>query len=240
MHKRNIALTALVLAAIIAGSFFVYHKLSHFAFLRGLYAPAILLSILLSGSSHSPSAVTVWVNFVIFTLVYWFIIWIFIAFISELLMIRRGFHHLEDVEDHGTAGKAGTKKFPQQAAQAVVSHQQEGVEDYDAAVETEAKMYLEKFGKALKDVEGRRRKNFLLQNMDFLDLKESDELLAAHAISKAANERPVKVLLKQLESTLAAKKGSREAAIDFMERLKQKAKQKVDNLDATPKGAPTK
>ena len=260
MHTKNIAFISLGLAVLVAAIFFLFPEASRFTFFRFLYAPAVLLTVLLSDSIHSPSVASIWVYLVIFTLVYWFIFGAIFAFVRELVMIRQSFHWLSDEEDQGLHKKAGTKESPpQELLHPPMGHppddhlSQTEVQPYNAPdvqaynalkvqafkapnVKEEIKKHLEQFGKALKEIEGRRRQSFFLQNIDVLNLEEPDEVLAKHAISKVANERSVKALLKRMESKLAAKMDSPEAAKNFVEMLKQEAY----NSEATSMDAPSK
>ncbi len=158
---------------------------------------------------------------------------------SEVIIIRRSFHHLTDKEVPGEAGIIGTETFPQPDIQALRKQQPSSVEDTAQAVKEETEKHLKYFGKALKEIEGRRRKNFLLQNMDILDLNESDDVLAQHAIRNAANERPVKALLKQLEATLAPKIGSRTTASNFVEMLKKEGRTIADKTSFSTQNVET-
>jgi hypothetical protein len=202
MHKRNIVLTAFVLAAIIAGAFIAYPKLNHFVFLRWLYAPAMLLSLVFSGSSHSPSTYAVWPSFVFNTLFYWVVLLVLYAFFCELRILYKVVHHLDDVEQDVAADKTDALVHPEKVGQSLGLQQPENVGRPVTTPDTT--MNLKKFGDALKAVEKLRRKNYLLRKLDSLDLNLPPDRLAARAIKQPVQERLVKVLLKRFESKFAA------------------------------------
>src|SRR5690242_19328714 len=96
MHKRNIALTSLALAVVLAGTFALFPKLSHLDFLATFYFPSIIASVLLSGDSHTPSPFLAWSSFVIYTLCYWAVLFVLYAFFWEFHLLRRSLSHVDN------------------------------------------------------------------------------------------------------------------------------------------------
>lgn len=88
MNKRNIALTALVLAAILAGLFLLFSKpLNHSRIMTVLYFPHIVITTLLSGPDSS-SRLAGWISFIVYTLLYWGLFLVLYAFLLELHLVR--------------------------------------------------------------------------------------------------------------------------------------------------------
>ena len=178
MHIRNIILTTLVWAVIISAAFTFFPQLARFDVLGLFYFPSILLSVIFSGGDHSPSALSSWSSFLIYTLFYWAILLIVYASLLEIYLRSKVLHHLEDAKRHMTSG------------------------------EPSSNLTLEKIGFAIREVETNRRKHFLLKNMDNIDLTLAPNVIAAHAISGDKEVGPIKNLLKHLEAKLLPEVGS--------------------------------
>lgn len=183
MHRRNITLLAALLAAIITSCVEFIPGLERMSVLGFLYFPEILLTVILSGGSHSPSAFAGWSAFVVYTLSYLFVFVILYALLTEIYLLRRAFHHLEN-ENRSFKAVAG---------------------------ESGSETYLRQIGAALKEIEPRRRNRWVLQNLDGLNLADPPALLAAQAITHFGNERTVRGLLKRLQSNLVTELGSQQA-----------------------------
>ena len=192
MHKRNITATALALAAVITVAFVLFPRLNHSDALGLLYFPSILLSVIFSGGSHSPPAVAGWSSFVVYTLFYWIVFLVLYALLWEIYLFRQVLHHLDDAKQHLISG---------------APHSEEA---------------LEKIGRAIAEVETRRRKHFLLKKSNSIDLSEPPHLLAARAMIQAGQEPPVKRVLKRFKSRLVAEAGPLKAAA-LMAKLEEDA-----------------
>ncbi len=199
MHKRNITLTALALAAVVTLAFQFSSTVTHSDILGGFYIPAIFMSVVLSGGSHSPSEVAAWSSFIVYTLFYWSAFLVAYAFLWEIYLFRSILRHLEDAR----------RSRPRS-----VTADSRG--DLERLVEDDGLSIL---GKAIKETESRRRSHFLLNNTEALDLSATPEHLAAQAITHLANARPVKGLVKKLEAELAAEAGPQKAA-ELMAKLR--------------------
>jgi hypothetical protein len=196
MHKRNLTLTALFWAALVTIALLIFPRIYHGAF-GWVYAPALALSVAFEhyfGSNpHSPSAVAGWSTFVANTIFYTAILCISYVIILEILLLRKVLDHVEDAKEHLKADKPDTRHA------------------------------LEHLGTALAELEGRRRRHFLLQPLDLPDLKEAPHLLAARAITRSGRTRPVKRMLKKLNKRLAREVGSTQAAV-AMAKLREDAR----------------
>lgn len=196
MHKRNITITALVWAAIITLAFLCFPRLYH-GIIGWLYFPTIVLAVAIShffgGNPHSPSNTVGWSSFAVYTIFYWIVFLIVYVILLEIYLLRRVLRHLEDAKQILASDKPDSKKS------------------------------LERIGQAIAELEARRRKHFLLKKLDLPDLPKSQyHLLAAHAIAKEGKSRPVKALLKKLQSKVAAQTNPQRAAI-LLARLKEDA-----------------
>ena len=208
MHKSNVALTTLAVAAILAGVFLVYPGLSDFAVVGYLYFPAIVLSIIFGG--HAPSALAGWSSFAVYTVCYWAVLLVVYAALWEIHLLRQVFHHLEPLNRKNLLRD-----------------------------EPEARLYLEKIGHAIAEVEPRRRKHLLLKNAEVLDLSEAPQLTAARAIAGAGRERLVTTLLGQLEKNLVAEIGAGQAH-DVMIQVSAEARTLAARLPPVRKNAPAR
>jgi hypothetical protein len=186
MHKRNLTLTALFWAWAVTVAFLIFPRIYHGA-IGWAYFPAIALSVLFSrvfgGNPHSPSAITGWSAFAVYTIIYWVVFLIIYVLLLEFYLLRKVLHHLDDAKQHLTADKPDSRQA------------------------------LEKIGWAVAELEGRRRRHFLLQPLDLPDLNEAPHLLAARAITGSGKTRPVKGLLKKLNARLATDIGSVKAGV---------------------------
>ena len=181
MHKRNITLTALVLAAIIALAFFIFPGLNHSDVLGIFYFPAILLAVVLSGGSHSPSEAAGWSAFVAYTLVFGVAFLVCYVLLLEMYLLRQAIRELDQSRDDLRNG------------------------------ETHSSVYLRHIGNALKHLEVRRRKHFLLDPVEEIELGQESDVFAAHAIANQGTRHPVARLMRRLESHISDQKGGVEA-----------------------------
>ncbi len=189
MHKRNIVLTALVLAALVTGLFMI-PAVKHSSVAGFVYFPSILLTVILSGGVHSPSAAAGWASFLTYTLIYLVAFLVLYAFLLELYLLRSAFEHIDEVQHGLIQGQASSTDN------------------------------LDRLGRAIVDLETRRRRHFLLEDMSGLDLKEPPHLLAAHALAEAKRRAPIKRLVARLQSRVTAEAGH-DAAVKAIARLEQ-------------------
>jgi hypothetical protein len=210
MHKRNITLVAMLLAAVLAGALLLSPAFKHSDAIGVLYAPAIILAILFSGGSHSPSAIADWSSFIVYTLFFWVFFLIIYAVLWQMHLVRKASRHLGRGED---------------------------LKLYIAAAESDPRKALERIGIAIAETEARRRKHLLLKRID-LDLNEGYELIAARAVTEASNERFVKSLLKRVEARLRKEIGAQNAA-NFMTKLKSDARNLVSPHGDSNSAAPS-
>src|SRR5215510_15806716 len=104
MDKRNVVILTALLATVIAGSFFFWPGLGDFRPLRGLYVPAILMTIVFSGGIHEISAVAGWSSFVVCTLIYWGILLVGYAVLWEIHLVNQGAREIDGLELAGAPG----------------------------------------------------------------------------------------------------------------------------------------
>lgn len=203
MHKRNLSLAALGLAALISVSFYAWPGLGDYDALRWIYVPAILLTILFSGGVHGEiSPLAGWLSFIGCTLVYWGILLVLLAIGSEFWLLRRGSGEIDSLDLGGAPPVRGA--------------------DARALVAARAPDYLAAVGRALVKIEGGRRRNPLLEDMEMLDLKADPRLIAAQAIVRSEGHRAVKGVLAKLQARLEKEHG-REAAERAIAQLRQDA-----------------
>ena len=182
MHRQNIFLAALLIALLITIAFRMFPALNHSDVLGWMYFPVIVATVLMSGNSHSPSAVAGWTTFIVYTLIYWGFFFVVYAVLLELYLVRSAFRQVDTIHRGVEA-----------------SHDEVG----DA---------LRSFGKALSVIEARRRGHFFLRNLEALNLDEDSGHLGAHALANLGNERVVKAVLKHFQTQLARKIGANDAA----------------------------
>jgi hypothetical protein len=186
MHKRNLTLTALFWAGVVTVAFLIFPRIYHGS-IGWVYFPSVALSVVWShifgGNPHSPSAVTGWSSFAVYTIFYWVVFLIIYVLLLEFYLLRKILDHLDEAKQHLKADKPDTRHA------------------------------LEHIGQGLAELEARRRRHFLLQPLDLPDLKEAPHLLAARAITRSEKTRPVKHLLKKLNKRLAREIGSTQAAV---------------------------
>ena len=196
MHKRNLTIAALFWAGVVTVAFLIFPRIYHGTF-GWSYAPAIALSVVLShffgGNPHSPSASVGWSSFAVYTIFYWVVFLIIYVLLLEFYLLRKVLRHLDDVKQNLASDKPDSRQA------------------------------LEKIGRAIAEVEARRRRHFLLQKLDLPDLNEAPHLLAARAIAGAGKTQPVKRLLKKLNARLKTEMGSTKAAL-LMTKLQEDAR----------------
>lgn len=184
MNRRNIALTALAVAAGLTVLFAMSEAMNRNEILGIFYFPAIFIAVVLSGGKHAPTAVTGWSSFVVYTVFYWAVFFVVYAVLLELWLSRRSALHLREASRTLTAeGRNG-----------------------------ESREALGALGRAIKEFETRRRRHFFLKSTTAIDLSQEDHQLGAQAIVALRNQRPVKVMLRRFEKELAGRVGKQEAA----------------------------
>lgn len=181
MRKRNITLTALVLATIITVTFVVFPRLNHSDVLGIFYFPAILLAVVLSGGSHSPSEAAGWSAFIAYTLLFGVAFVVCYVLLLEIYLLRQAMPELDKARSDLRNG------------------------------ETHSSIYLRHVGNALKNLEVRRRKHFLLEPVEEIELDQQPDVFAAHAIANSGTKHPVARLMRKLESHIVDQKGDVEA-----------------------------
>jgi len=95
MHKRNILLISLLLALGLAALFTFVPGVTRFRILEWLFMPALLISLLISGSGHSPSELSGWSTFVVLALFYWGLLLIAWALYADFKLFRKAALGLE-------------------------------------------------------------------------------------------------------------------------------------------------
>jgi hypothetical protein len=186
MHKRNLTLTALFWAGVVTVAFLIFPRIYHGS-IGWAYFPSIVISVGLShlfgGNPHSPSAITGWSSFAVYTIFYWIVFLIIYVLLLEFYLLRKVLGHLDEAKQHLKTDKPDTRPA------------------------------LEHIGQGLAELEARRRRHFLLQPLALPDLNEAPHLLAARAITNAGNTRTVKRVLKKLNKRLGREIGSTQAAV---------------------------
>ena len=200
---------AAILATVITGATLLFPGLNRSDALGFFYFPAILLSVIFSGGSHSPSAAAGWSSFVAYTLLYWGVFLIVYALLWQYYLLRKASPHLDSANNALKLARLQNLESP----------------NFDNC--------LQAFGLAVEEVENSRRRHLLLKNVDSLNLSQPKHLLAAQAITEFGNERWVKGLVKRFRSKLAGQIGSPETASLIMKEMIDYAR----TLDAERKGA---
>jgi hypothetical protein len=200
IHKRNATLMALALTLAIAIVFLIHPRIYHGA-LGVAYLPSLVLAVIIghfTGSGHSPPNSIGWISFAVYTIFYIFLFLFIYVIVLEFYLLRGALHHLDDAKKELDPEKPDSQKA------------------------------LENIGQAIAEVEGRRRKHFLLKPIDSIDLKEAPFALAAHAITQVRQPRPVIKLLKKLESRLAAGTSPLQASVKLSD-LRNDARKLISN-----------
>lgn len=182
MHKRNVTLIALVLAAIATLLVHFVPAVRHSEVVGLLHFPAILLAVALSGGSHSPSASAGWSAFITYAALYCVLFVVSYALVLELVLLRGALRQLDRVAD--VLGSA----------------------------EDDPRVHLGHLGKALAQLEARRRTHWVLQDLDGLDPAQDPESLARVAIRRYGQHRVVVRALRRMHSNLAQLWGSDRAS----------------------------
>jgi hypothetical protein len=183
MNKRNVALVAFLSSLALSLAFSWFPALSHSDLLRGFYLPALILAVLLSGHRHTPTMLAGWSGFIVFTLTYWIIFLIIYTLALELYLLRKSYRNVENaLGDLRTDDSAGNSSA------------------------------IEHIGRAVVDLETRRRRHFLLQKIDSVDLSEPPILVGARALEETTSVRPMKKLVRHLQARLIAERGAGAAA----------------------------
>jgi hypothetical protein len=178
MHKTNSLIIALVLTVIIGGTLTFFDTLHRSDVIGIFYFPVFLLSVVLSGGGHNVTATAVWSSFIAYTLLYLLIFILVYALVCEMVLLRRGFPHLQKYP----AEKNATDELPTTA--------------------------ISDFGRAVHAVEQSRRGHWVLKNVQELDLSEADDLIGARAIVSAPNLQPTKGLIRELHRRITSESGA--------------------------------
>jgi hypothetical protein len=97
VHKRNIALIALFTAAPLTLAL-TWLPFMHRSDVIGVfYFPAIVLSVLLSGGTHSPSSWSIWASSLTYTLLYLVVFVLVYAVMLEIYLLKSGASRLEHI-----------------------------------------------------------------------------------------------------------------------------------------------
>jgi hypothetical protein len=177
MHKRNTALIALLLAVPITLIVTLWSSAHRSDAVGIFYFPALLLSVILSGRTKEIGAVAEWSSFIVYTLLYVVIVLVIYVLLLEFYLLRRGIAQLHQAYD--------TERAEDAAPQAK----------------------LEDLGRAMHDVESRRRKHWLLDDTKSIDLSEPPDLLAARALRADKPEGPAKGILKEFKGKMVKHRG---------------------------------
>jgi hypothetical protein len=183
VNKRNVALLAVGLTLLIAGLIEWVPPLRRSYVLGVFYFPYFLLTILLSGQTHSPSAAAAYTSFAMYTVAYGIVFVVVYAVLLEIYLVRLSLRHLDEVRGRLAEGF-----------------------DPDAA--------LDGLGKAVAELETRRRKHFVLKPLNLPDLQDDPRALAARALMELANERAVKHLITRFQGMLTELRGAAVAGED--------------------------
>jgi hypothetical protein len=207
MNKRRVLLVAMVLAALIAAAMLFVPGLKGSSLARLLYMPAVLLALVFSGGSHSPSE-TAWNSaFVAYSVTYLFLVVVLYALLLELYLLVRATWSMgwpaevvgappESVDDGRPAGTIGFAAA--RAGDARSGRSREG----DALVSH--------LGRKLQDHERRRRSHWLLAPRE-IDLSAAPADAARKALDAQTAPRSMAWLQRRLEAHGKAAIGAHEA-----------------------------
>jgi hypothetical protein len=151
-----------------------------------IYFPAILLSVILSCRTREIGAVAEWSAFIVYTLFYLVVFLIVYVMLLEWFLLRRGVGHFDK------------------------THHLQRLDD------SSSQSTFESVGRAIHDVETKRRTHWLLNNTESIDLSESPDVLGARAISGCAIDGPAKGLLKELNARLVKELGPAAAKAEMI------------------------
>lgn len=185
IHKRNAALTALAMTIVIAIVFSIYPRIYHGA-IGYWYWPSLFVAVVIAHFTtheHFPPNSIGWLSFAVYSIFYLLIFLLIYVVILEIYILRGVLHHLDDAKK-----ELGTQQ-------------------------PDSKKALEKIGMAVSELESRRRKHFLLQPMDDVNLSEPPDLLGARAITRDSPSRPVQKLFRKLRSKIAADESPVQASV---------------------------
>jgi hypothetical protein len=161
--------------------------------------PALLLAVALSGDAHSPTAYAAWLSFGIYTLLYCAVVMVVYVIVREWYMVRQSRCVIKEfVERLPTTYRRNLN------SRTIDSH-------------------LDCLGRAITQIEGKRRKCIFLENMDCVDLKSSPKDIATQFLSSGKKHRVSVNLLKYLEKDVA-KNSNDEYARKLMEKIKERTK----------------
>lgn len=192
MHKRNTALIALLLAVPITLTMTLWDSAHRSDSLGLFYFPAILLSVVLSGGTREIGPVAEWSSFIAYTLVYVVVALAIYALLLEFYLLRRGIAQLR------------------------------GAYDVERAEDSEPQAKLTDLGRAIREVESRRRKHWLLDDTNSIDLSESPDMVGARALAADRPAGPAKGILKEFKGRMVKHHGAAKAEAEIA-KLKEHA-----------------
>jgi hypothetical protein len=201
MHKRNVTLIALVLAAITTLLVEFVPPLRHSEWVGLLHFPAIVLAVALSGGSHSPSAAAGWTAFIAYAGTYCILFVVSYALVLEAALLHGALRRLDRMADEPDS------------------------------MQEDPHVHLQHLGQALGELEARRRRHWVLQDMEGLDLAQDPESLARAAVQCHRDHRVVRRSLARMQRNLTTKLGPQRAAA-AMSRLLDRAHGAADGATA--------
>ncbi len=194
MNKRNITLLALAIAAVITGAFIKFPSLNHWSILGYFYFPSIILAVIISAGSHSPSDIAILSAFISYTLLFLIIFIVVYAILLEIYLIQRASHHLEEAKNRCLDSKIDFNKI------------------------------FENIGHAINEVESSRRNHWVLKNSEKIDLSAPHHLTAANAFADKDEDRVSKALLKHLKKKMVKELGKEKAEATFIDLKREASK----------------
>jgi hypothetical protein len=183
MHKRNMAMTALLLAAMVALAYYLVPDLKQVEIFKIFNMPAFFVTMALSGGVDSPGVGPIIAGFLSFTLFYWTLALVFYVILLEAYLLRKIMDDLLTARHH-------------------LVHNPEK-DSMDTA--------LESLGHAVSHFEESRRRHLLLKDSDALDLTTEHKKLGSMALNELADDRSVKMVVKRFRRELTLVGGSERA-----------------------------
>ena len=193
MHKHNILILTFLWSLLISLLVNFVDSIAESDAIGFFYFPSILLSVLFSWDLHSPSQLSIVSSFVIYTLFYWLILLIIYAVIIEAYLFFRHEHHLDDL---------------------VHLFEYDGLSDHDQEVDN-------KISRFILDLEKNRRKHWVLQNYDDMDLTLDPQSFYTNLAKDNKHKKLIEKVLNKLSKKLQKKLG-RERAEQIINQLHEK------------------
>jgi hypothetical protein len=186
---------------------FIFPRVYH-GFAGLLLVPHLVLAVIIShffgGNPHSPSQAVLCATYAVYTIGYCLVFLVIYVILLEAYLLRQVLHHLDDATNKITGEQP------------------------------DSKLVLEDIGRAIGELETRRRKHFLLQPGD-LNLTDAPHLLAAKAMSKPSQAGPVKKILAKFESKIRTHKNQTQSTV-LLSGLKKDAVSIVATNENPPAG----